>query len=489
MKWFRIVGLLLALAVYQRAQAQTATVTWTTTHQTMDGFGGADVNYANSDCNTTYNTGNCFFDSLTTTQANMFFSPTSGIGLSIVRTNNAGCPGTGACTVSSSIMYDIPLLQSAVGLGAQVELTTAPPANLKYSGNFKTTSTGASDGCIDTSNMAAYASHIVSWIQTLQANGVPVFDIIPFNESNNTSGQCYMTAALYDTFIKSYLGPAMATASLSTKIMITDDDNVTSKYFETCLGDSACAQYVSIASFHGYGTGSQDGMGTGYCCATAPPTPANIDGTTWHIWQSEVNGGFTYDSSVGLWNWDPSIADALVWARSIHDYMTITNASGWEYWNIADPSAGLVAGGLNSGLTLGDLTTTSKRMYVIGQWSKFVRPGWVRIDATANPVSGVYLTAFKASDNSAYAIVAVNQNSSSADLAFSLDGFPSVASVTPTVTSESVNLADQTDVSVSGAAFSYSLPAASVVTFHGTSSSSSSKKSPAPPTALALTIK
>ncbi|MGB9433546.1 MAG: glycoside hydrolase family 30 beta sandwich domain-containing protein [Candidatus Acidiferrum sp.] len=485
MKQYKMLLLLLTLSVYERAQAQTATVTWTTTHQTMDGFGGQDKNYANPGCNTTYNSGNCFF-SFTSAQAAAFFSPSTGIGLSIIRTDNSGCPGTGACTVSSSIMYDIPTLQLAVANGAQVELTIAPPASMKYSGNLKTTLTGADGGCIDTSEMGPYASFIVSWIQTLQANNVPVSVVQPFNESDNRSGQCYLTAALYDTFVKTYLGPALSSAGLTTQLMITDDENPTDKYYETCLEDSACAPYVSIVSFHGYGSGRTDGMGSGYCCASAPATPANVG--TKHIWMSEINGGFTYDSSYGIWTWDPSMADALVWARSIHDYLTTTQASGWEYWELADGESGLVSPGANDGLMLSDLATTSKRYYVVGQWSKFVRQGWVRIDTTASPVSGVYLTAFKASDNSAYAIVAVNQNSSSVDLSFSLDGFPSIASVTPTVTSENVNLADQSDVSVSGAAFSYSLPATSVVTFHGTFSSSSSKKSPAPPTALALTV-
>src|SRR5208282_5860270 len=101
MKRFRILGFLLALAVYQRAQAQTTTVTWTTTYQTMDGFGAQDANIANTGCqqNPETNTGNCFYN-MTNAQTDMFFSPTTGIGLEILRTTNNGCPNTGACTPS-----------------------------------------------------------------------------------------------------------------------------------------------------------------------------------------------------------------------------------------------------------------------------------------------------------------------------------------------------------------------------------------------------
>lgn len=450
----------------------------------MDGWGGEDANLSASGCRTG-NVGNCFY-AFTSAQAAAFFSPTSGIGLNIIRTGNLGCPLTGACAINSTTIPNIGNLQLAYANGAQVHVTIAPPANLKYSGNFSTSTIGADGGCVDTSNFSAYATYIVEYIEFVQGspNNVPVAVVSPFNEANLTAGQCYWTASLEDTFIKSYLGPAISTAGLTTKIMISDDSQSNELTSGTCLADSVCAAYVGSVSFHGYGKGSQDGMGTGYCCLTAPSPPANTTGK--HIWQSEVNGGFNYNSAAELWSLDPSIADALVWARSIHDYMTITEASAWEYWELADCCATESGGPFNDALTDGSFNNT-KRMYAIGQWSKYVRSGWIRIDATAIPSNGVYLTAFKDPSSDNFAIVAINQNSSPVTVNFSLPGFPSVASVTPTVTSASVSLADQTDVIVTAAAFSYSLPSTSVVTFHATPSSSSSKN-PAPPTALSLTI-
>lgn len=466
--------------------AQSATVTWTTTHQTMDGFGAMDDNLA-SPCNG--GTGNCYY-AFTTGQADAFFSPTSGIGLSIMRTTNDGCPDTGACAVNATTVPNIGNMQKAVAAGAQIYATLQAPGNFKYSGHKLTNLVGADGGCVDTSNFAAYANYIVSWIQFVQGapNNVPVAWVAAWNEPNaNAGGQkCLWPASLQDTFIKTYLGPAIATAGLTTKIAMSDDGVSNQLTSETCFADSACAAYVSVLSFHGYGTGRQDGMNTGYCCNTAIAPPANTTGK--HIWQSEVNGGFTYNSGLSLWSWDPSMADALVWATSIHDYMTITNANAWFYWNLADCcNWGGPGTPTNSGLMLGDLTTTSKRYYVVGNWSKYVRSGWVRIDATVNPASGVYVTAFKDPSSDSFAIVAINQNSSAVAVDFSLSGFPSLTSVTPTVTSASVNLEDQPDVTATGAAFSDPLPAMSVVTFHVTSTSSSSKI-PAPPTALTLTI-
>jgi glucuronoarabinoxylan endo-1,4-beta-xylanase len=450
----------------------------------MDGFGGQDIDLSatsQSICGLT----RCFYN-FTTGEANMFYSPTSGIGLQILRTSNEGCPTTGACAINTTTVPNLTSLQNVVDAGGQIYLSTYPPANLKYSGNFTTNVTGADGGCVDTSNFTAWANYIVSLIQFYQANSVPISWVAAWNEPILGGNACFFPASLQDTFIKTYLGPAITAAGLTTQIAISDDNVSNNLSSGTCLADAACASYISVMGFHGYGTGTQDGMGHGYCCRTAIPRPANTSGL--HVWQSEVNGGFTYNSTATLWNWDASIADGLVWARSIHDYLTITNASAWEFWELADCCSTEIGAPFNDGLAQNNLTTFSKRYYVIGNWSKFMRRGWVRIDATANPTSGVYVTAFKDPSSDNFAIVAINQNSSAVTVDFSLSGFPSVASVTPTVTSASDNLTDQTEVAVTGAAFSNSLPATSVVTFHATSSSSSSKI-PAPPTNLSSTIK
>jgi len=180
---------------------------------------------------------------------------------------------------------------------------------------------------------------------------------------------------------------------------------------------------------------------------------------------SEINGGFTKSitGDTNMWLWDPGMADAMVWAHNIHDYLTIANVSGWEYWELADYSGQPVR--YNDGLVDG-VFSPGKRYYVIGNWSKYVRSGWVRIDATASPAKKIYVTAFKEESSGNFAIVVINQNSYPVVLTFSLDGFPDVTSVNPTLTSISANLIDQEEVNVSNGGFSYQLPATSVVTFH-----------------------
>jgi O-glycosyl hydrolase len=94
--------------------AQTVTVNWNKTYQTMAGWGGQTWISANS---------------ITDAQADLLFSPTTGIGLEYVRTMN---------TEDGSIP-DLVTLQKAVARGARVEITLqSPPSSMKTNGHFYT---------------------------------------------------------------------------------------------------------------------------------------------------------------------------------------------------------------------------------------------------------------------------------------------------------------------------------------------------------------
>jgi glucuronoarabinoxylan endo-1,4-beta-xylanase len=491
MKWFGILGFLLILALSQKVQGQSATVTWGTTHQTMDGFGGQTWLYS-----PTYSKA----------QMDTFYSSTSGIGLQIIRTSNWGCYisyPTSACPVVTSNMPELTTVANAVSDGAVVELNIQPPANLKVSGSFTVGTAGSNGSCVASADFSALVTFTIDWIEMMNANGASVTYLFPFNEPDQPDqlGGCAWTAASEAAYID-VLGPALAAAGLgSIKIGIGENSGWFAKdYVSTCLADSTCASYVSIVSAHGYGTaaGSPDGFTpkTGYCCATASSPPSYV--AAWlaatpshRLWMDEINGGFTYNSTVSLWTWDPSTSDAMVWARNIHDYLTVAGVSGYNYWELTDccvtePGSG---GPLNDGLTESDPSTVSTRYYVFGNWARFIGPKWVRIDTTTNPQTGVYVTAFKDPGGTSYSIVALNSNSSATSQTFDLSGFPITASVTPyTTTSSEAGLVEQTSVVVSSGTVTYTLPALSVTSFVG-STAATSVTGPAPPTALTDSVR
>jgi glucuronoarabinoxylan endo-1,4-beta-xylanase len=460
--WLAIAGLVWVLLFGAKVQAQTATVSWTSLHQTIDGFGASDWGTA---------------ESLSPSEADTFFSTTvsGGAGLSFVRTlGNEECSGT---------VSDLTTLREAVARGAQVWLTMqSPPVSMKDSG-------ACSYGNLLTADYGAYANFIVDWIKQLQGDGIPIYAVSPVNEPDvacdnggaNGIGAFCFTPAQIDTFVKSNLGPALQAAGLSTKIILSEEGQwFFHNYASTCMADSACASYVSILAAHGYGYYPNTSIGyydSYACCSVIKPAPEAT--STNQLWQTEVSWSGSGNAFTG------TISDGLVWAKNIHDYLTTANLTGWMYWMLN----GNNWFNDNEGLT-DENGNVAKRLYVIGNWSKFVRPGWVRIDATANPQSGVYISAFKNPADSSFAIVAINTGSSTVPQGFSLSGFPTIASVTPYETSAGANLEQQSPVTVGSTAFTYSLPSGSIVTLVGTiGASNAASRNVSPPTSLQVSVK
>ena len=203
------------------------------------------------------------------------------------------------------------------------------------------------------------------------------------------------------------------------------------------LSDPVTAAGVSIIAGHNY---------DGAAAATYPL--GQNQGK--HLWETEVSSFEAFD---------PSMTNGLKWAKKINDWMTIANANAWHYWWLIDGN------GDNEAL-LGPSGQTTKRLYVMGNYSKFVRPGYYRIGTSASPVAGVSVSAYKDPSTGKFAIVAINQNASAVTLDFALNGFTANA-VAPWVTSASLNLAEQASIKVGGSAFAATLPAASVTTLVG----------------------
>jgi hypothetical protein len=112
---------------------------------------------------------------------------------------------------------------------------------------------------------------------------------------------------------------------------------------------------------------------------------------------------------------------------------------------------------------LWDTGKISKRGYAMAQFSKWVRPGDVRIDATEQPNSGILVSAYKHSDTQA-TVVAINNSSNAVSQQFTLSG-RNVTKVDTYRTSASENIASISGVNASGSSFTAQLPANSVSTF------------------------
>jgi glucuronoarabinoxylan endo-1,4-beta-xylanase len=418
--------------------AQTCTVDWTNVHQRIDGFG------ASSAWRSTWNSNlaDMFFSTnngiVYTNKDKTIISTNNGIGLSLLRSRIA----PGGTTVENNIM------QMAQKRGARVwSAPWSPQATFKSNGKVNG---GGFVG--NAANYQAYANQLAGYVVNMtNTYGVNLYAISVQNEPDadvTSYESCNWSAQQIHDFVP-YLYNALAASNVaSTKIMLPEAQNWPdySNLVATAMSDST-SNMVSIIADHNY-----DG-------ANGPATlTKNSYGKA--LWETEVSL---------LSGSDSSITNGIYYAGRIHLFMTVAEANAWHYW-------WLITGNSTGNQGLMDTNANpARRMFVLGQYSRFVRPGYYRIGASNTGTA--LISAYNDTNSGNFAIVAVNTNNTSIYQTFNLTNF-SATSVTPWMTTSNLSLASQTPVTVSGSSFTYTLPALSVVTFVGQSVASAPNTAP-----------
>jgi glucuronoarabinoxylan endo-1,4-beta-xylanase len=376
----------------------------------MDGFGASDS----------------FLGPLSDAQISLFFDPANnnGIALSILRggIDETGQPNGG--TWSN--------LQRAYALGVRIWAAPWSPP-----GNWKSNGSDVNGGDLLSAHYTDWANVLVGYINAASGQGVNLYALSAQNEPDYTASyvSCIYSGSEMASFIET-LGPLVAALNPRPKLMMPETSvwNNMWGFTSAVEADPTASSYTDIYATHQY---------AGY---TSPQSNAKP------IWETEFS---TFDG------FDPSINNGISVAQTIHQAITTGGVQAWHYWWLIGQNSdneGLI--GSNSD-PAGQPTMT-KRLYTMGNFSKFVRPGFVRI-GTSNEPSGVLMTAYRNPSGSTFAIVAINTNGADTPITFALNNLQA-SSVTPWITSATFDLAAQPSVTVSGNVFSTTLPATSVTT-------------------------
>jgi glucuronoarabinoxylan endo-1,4-beta-xylanase len=407
--------------------AQVCTVNWTNVYQRIDGFG------ASSAWRGTWNDA----------QADMFFSTNTGIGLSLLRNHITAASSTSASATPSTSEWSI--MQKAQARGAKVWSAPWTPASGFKSNNGPNGGNYLGSGA-NVTNLN-YASQLANYVLSMKTSyNVNLYAISVQNEPDanvTTYEACVWTGTQIHDFVTNLSNALVAKGVGSTKIIIPESQNWSSNpgLYTPTLNDPTAAADVSIIANHNYVANNQVGDTT---------TPAALSTSGKASWETEV-------SQIGG-SYDGSINNAIYWAGRIHLFMTAAQANAWHYWWLISQNSD------NEGLT--DTSgNPAKRMYVLGQWSRFVRPGYYRIGASNT--GNALISAYNDTNSGNFAIVAVNTNiSRDINQTFNLTNF-TAGSVTPWLTTSNLSLVSTNAVTVSNSSFTYTLPALSVVTFVG----------------------
>jgi O-glycosyl hydrolase len=291
----------------------------------------------------------------------------------------------------------------------------------------------------------AYANYLVQYAKDYSAAGVPLTYIGPTNEPDFSATYDSMTMSPAQlTSLLDVVGPAVKGSGLSTQV-------------ECCAatGWSVAGQYTSAIESDPTAL-ADTAVGTGHGYSGAPTSP--LAGWTKPAWESEWfgNTSSTWDPA-----WDDGSADSgFDWAQHIYQGLTGANLSAFLFWQGADANNG------NGGLVFlnGGTAAASGRLWAFANYSRYIRPGAVRIGATSSS-SGVDVSAYKNTDGS-IAVVALNTLTSSDTINYATSNIGGTGgTVTPFLTNGSNNVAPQSALSLSGGAFSATVPARSLVTY------------------------
>ena len=328
-----------------------------------------------------------------------------------------------------------------------------------------------------------YAAYLGGIVRSLHDDSKITLDYIsPMNEPADSFGDCgqegMQVPVSQRAAVVQALGRELAQHAPYAKVIAdeTTADSIAALEVPEWLAEPGTAQHVAAIAHHTYDF-PNDAIRKG-----VPPVAARFHKPTWMTETCCYKGSGTLLSSFGA-QYDPTMTQGFWLADQIHDDLTVAGDSAWYWWTALSPVLGcdpkadpqcpsrVNTKGFNDGLlyydqhkNTGGVTTIfpTKRFYVLGHFSRYVRPGAVRHDVAGLP-AGVHAMSF--SSDSGWTVVAWNETKS--DATFGLD-LPN-RTLTPehaVVTNASHSLSPTTPpVRTTSGAWLVRLPASTIATY------------------------
>ncbi len=428
-RWGSVATALLVGLSSGSAAAQTeVVVNAAQTHQHIDGFGASSA----------------FFGAeISDEDAEWLFSEDDGIGLTLHR----------VLIETDATTPELETAKQAYSYGARIWATAwTPPPEWKTNNAREANANGAL-GRLKPENYEDYANHLADFAEWMESEGVPLVAISPQNEPDweATWDGCVWSPQEMVTFVRDHMGPVFEARGLDTMIAAPDTAFLREmpSFFAAFEADPEAMKYLGVVATHPYSSDGFDWSWTG---------AADNDKLFWQTeisWEAQ-HAGTPTDTP------DPGMTTALWMVSMLHEHVTVLNMNAWNYWAIVHSgefTQDTDAQRQNPAFIQGGVRF--KRGYAMGNYAKFVRPGFMRIDAAPSGTGDVLTTAYSGDDR--IVIVAINNGQSVSSQTYSLEGLDgTVSSAVPWVTSDDFALEAQAPVTVTDGSFQYSLPARSV---------------------------
>ncbi|HUI91912.1 MAG TPA: glycoside hydrolase family 30 beta sandwich domain-containing protein [Chitinivibrionales bacterium] len=367
----------------------TITITPASTYQSITGFGGAFTETA------TYNLSN-ISAARRAEVLNAFFNPFTGAGYTVCRTPINSCdfsvanyaydvtPGDynlNNFDFSHDLKWTVPVIRQALRIpGAGIKIFGSPWSPPAW---MKTNNSMFNGGELLSTCFSAWALYYVKYIQSMRDNGVPMWGLTVQNEPQavQTWESCIYSTDQERDFVKNYLGPTLAQNNANVNLMIWDHNkDIIVERVTGVMSDPNAAKYVWGVAYHKYAGDyfdSMDVVHTNFPNAWMLGTENSIrdTGTDAERMAHEVIGNLNH-WSVGY----------LVWNLC-------TNYDGGPYQHRTGGSPGpIVVDSATDGVKY------LRQQYYMTQFSRYLRPGAVRIGCALTGGSSLEPCAFKNTD-------------------------------------------------------------------------------------------
>ncbi|MEV0930952.1 ricin-type beta-trefoil lectin domain protein [Streptomyces phaeochromogenes] len=340
------------------------------------------------------------------------FSPTEGIGLSLLRNPMGGSdlarfgytyddmpagqtdPDLSEFSIAHDLQDVLPLTRQARQLNPSLTLMASPwtaPAWMKDNGQLN-------GGWLKSENYGAYANYFVKYLQAWRDQGVPVNYVTAQNEPTCCSGYPSMSwnGSGLAYFTKSELLPKLQGAGLSTKVLAHDWNwDTYDAYAAQTVDDAAVRAHPNFGgiAWHGYGGDV-------------------AKQTTVHNQYPQLDA-FGTEHSGGTWIANQQREDMMNiidytrnWAKSVTKWSLAVDQNRGPHNGGCGTCDGLVT--VHNGDSRHGQVDYTVEYYTMGHLTKFVRPGAQRIASTAS--SSVPNVAWRNTDGSK-ALIAYNDAS------------------------------------------------------------------------------
>ena len=263
---------------------------------------------------------------------------------------------------------------------------------------------------MSSSNYQKYVDHLNSFNDYMKNQGVPLYAISISNEPD-WCGEwaCWSADEIYN-FTKGY---ADKMRKNDVKVISTESFRYAKNLYDKVLNDANALKNWDILGAHFYASdrNTQDNFFQ-YALAdqkkverwmTEHYTESQGSGNYWRV---VMNTGDQANQN------KKDTVNALDVGYEIHRAMVVGNFSQYTWWYIRRCYGLIMEKDFGNKISIpnNEIGKVSKRGYVLSQFARFVRPGAVRVGATASPEKLVYASAYKSAGGDSVIVVLVNRD-------------------------------------------------------------------------------